>query len=329
MSKKIAVVGASGLVGRTLLNVLEENLIDGEYTLFSSRKSEGLKVEFFNKTYVFQQLTESAVNKRIFDYAIFAAGSSVSEKYASVFVNRGATVIDNSSFFRKKTNVPLVCAGINDSDCLLSNGIISNPNCSTVQAVNALKPLHDKYKIKRLVFTTFQSVSGAGKKGIDALDDGLKYKYGKFPYRIYSNVIPQIGDFDDDGYAEEENKLIFETKKILHDENIKITATAIRVPVYYCHCINVNAEMELPFDLNELICDLSVKPNINVLKTPYYPTALDCVNSDDVYVGRVRRDFSRENSINMWIAANNLRRGAATNAVEILKYLIQNDFKRK
>ena len=324
MSKKIAVAGASGLVGRTILNVLEENLICGDYVLFSSQKSEGLKVKFFGKTHVFQKLTEEEVKKQRFDYAIFAAGSAVSEKYAELFVKQGATVIDNSSFFRKRNDVPLVCAGINDEDCLNSNGIIANPNCSTIQAVNALKPLHDKYKIKRLVFTTLQSVSGAGKKGIDALDEGINYKYGKFPYRIYSNALPQIGDFDKDGYTEEENKLVFETRKILHDESIKITATAVRVPVYYCHSISVNVETELPFNLDELICDLTVKPNVNVLKTPYYPTAMDCVNSDDIFIGRVRRDFSRENAINMWIVANNLRRGAATNAVEILKFLMKN-----
>jgi len=251
---KLAVVGATGLVGRTALKVLEEKCLPIlEYIFLASSKSAGSKINFMNKEYEVQELTLNSFDEKI-DFAIFCAGGEISKKYAPIAAKNGCIVIDNSSYFRMAEDVPLVVPEVNPEDIYSNKGIIANPNCSTIQAVVPLKPLHDKYKIKRIVYSTYQAVSGAGKKGVEDLENGIKGKknLAKFPYPIYSNCLPHIDVFLDDGYTKEEHKMINETRKILHDENIKITATTVRVPVFNSHSESINVEFENDFDLEEL-----------------------------------------------------------------------------
>ena len=325
---KVAIVGATGLVGRTVLKVLEEkNMSYLNYTLFSSEKSSGSKINFFNMNYIVCKLDERSFNQN-FDFAIFCAGGSVSEKYIPIAVSKGCTVIDNSSVFRMVEDVPLVVPEVN-SECIFNNkGIIANPNCSTIQAVLPLKPLDDKYKIKRIIYSTYQSVSGAGRLGIEDLEkksnnDNLQ----KFSYSIYNNCIPHIDDFTQDGYTKEEHKMINETRKILNKPHLPITATAVRVPVVNCHGESINVEFEEDFDIYDIKVMLQNFPGIIVVDDPeknYYPLASKANGNNEVFVGRIRRDFSVNYGINLWVVADNLRKGAATNAVQILEKLIQN-----
>ncbi len=325
---KVAIVGATGLVGRTVLKVLEEkNMSYLNYTLFSSEKSSGSKINFFNMNYIVYKLDERSFNQN-FDFAIFCAGGSVSEKYIPIAVAKGCTVIDNSSVFRMAEDVPLVVPEVN-SECIFNNkGVIANPNCSTIQAVLPLKPLDDNYKIKRIIYSTYQAVSGAGRLGIEDLEkksnnDNLQ----KFSYSIYNNCIPHIDDFTQDGYTKEEHKMINETRKILNKPHLPITATAVRVPVVNCHGESINVEFEEDFDIYDIKVMLQNFPGIIVVDDPeknYYPLASKANGNNEVFVGRIRRDFSVNYGINLWVVADNLRKGAATNAVQILEKLIQN-----
>ena len=328
MSKKykIAIVGATGLVGRTVLKVLEEkNFSNFYYNLFSSAKSAGSKIRFLNEDYIVRELTKETFKEK-FDYAIFCAGSKASETYAPIAAENGCTVIDNSSVFRMSPDVPLVVPEVNPEDIFKHSGIISNPNCSTIQAVLPLKPINDKYKIKRIIYSTYQAVSGAGRFGIEDLEtkaseDTLK----KFPYPIYNNCLPHIDVFMEDGYTKEEHKMIDETRKILHSPNLPITATTVRVPVVNCHSECINVELEEKFDLYDIKMILENFPGIIIADNPeknIYPIATKVDGNDEVFVGRIRRDFSVDNGLNLWVVADNLRKGAATNAVQILEKLV-------
>lgn len=325
---KIAIVGSSGLVGRTVLKVLEEKRFSNAYyTLFSSKNSAGQKINFLGQEYILCELTENSFNQN-FDYAIFCAGGEVSKKYAPIAVSKGCIVIDNSSVFRMNPEVPLVVPEVNPEQIFKNKGIISNPNCSTIQAVVALKPLDDAYNIKRIVYSTYQAVSGAGRFGIEDLENKA---YGnalkKFPYPIYTNCIPHIDVFMEDSYTKEEHKMIEETRKILNKPDLAITATAVRVPIVNCHGESINIEFEKDFDLYDVKMLLQNSPGIIVadnLEKNKYPLASYANGYDDVFVGRIRRDFSVKYGINLWVVADNLRKGAATNAIQILEKLIQN-----
>lgn len=324
----LAIVGASGLVGRTFLKVLEERDFPFENIyMMSSYRSAGKTVTFKGKDYVLEELTEHSFDKPI-DIALFSAGGSTSEKFAPVAAAHGCTVVDNSSAWRMDPEVPLVVPEVNPHDIDWNKGIIANPNCSTIQAMVALKPLHDKYKIKRIVYSTYQAVSGSGLKGIKDLEEGLKGNdiMTAYPHPIANNCLPHIDVFLDNGYTKEEMKMINETHKILGDDSIKVTATTVRVPVFACHSESINLEFEKPFDLDELKQDLASFPGLNLMDDPannVYPLARDIEGKDDVYVGRVRRDFSVENGVNLWVVADNIRKGAATNAVQIAELLLE------
>ena len=325
---KLAIVGATGLVGRTALKILEEkNLPNFQYKLFCSKKSAGNIIKFFGKDYIAEELTETSFDEG-FDFAIFSAGGDTSKKFAPIAASKGCIVIDNSSAFRMDPDVPLVVPEVNPDDIKSNHGIIANPNCSTIQAVVALKPLDDKYKTKRIVYSTYQAVSGAGKNGLEDLlnkssGDDLK----KFPHSIYNNCLPHIDIFMEDGYTKEEHKMIDETRKILGRQDIKITATTVRVPVENCHGESINIEFENDFDLEEVKSILKNSKGIKLCDEPqnnFYPLATMANGTDDVYVGRLRRDFSQPNSLNMWCVADNIRKGAASNAIQIMEEIIKN-----
>ncbi|MCI8471324.1 MAG: aspartate-semialdehyde dehydrogenase [Clostridia bacterium] len=324
---RVAIVGATGLVGRTVLKVLEEkNLPHITYTLFSSAKSAGSRIRFLNQDYIICELNETSFDSH-FDYAIFCAGSSVSEKYIPIAVQKGCIVIDNSSVFRMHKDVPLVVPEVNPEDLLSHNGIISNPNCSTIQAMLPLKAIDQKYSIKRIVYSTYQAVSGAGRLGIEDLENRADENHlQKFPCPIYNNCIPHIDVFMEHGYTKEEYKMIEETRKILHHPNLPITATAVRVPIVNCHGESINIELEKEFDIYDIRLLLENSPGIVVVDNPeknYYPLASKSNGNDEVFVGRIRRDFSIKNGLNLWVVADNLRKGAATNAIQILEKLIK------
>ena len=325
---KVAIVGSSGLVGRTVLKILEEkNFLNVTYTLFSSKNSAGKKVKFLGENYVFCELSESSFNTH-FDYAIFCAGGDISKKYIPIAVSKECIVIDNSSVFRMDPNVPLVIPEVNPEQIFKHNGIIANPNCSTIQAVLVLKPLDDKYNLKRIIYSTYQAVSGAGRFGIEDLENKA---YGstlkQFPYPIFNNCLPHIDVFMEDGYTKEEHKMIDETRKILNKPDLPITATAVRVPVTNCHSESINVELENDFDLYDIKILLQNYPGILVadnIEKNQYPIASKVNGNDEVFVGRIRRDYSIPYGLNLWVVADNLRKGAATNAVQILEKLIQN-----
>ncbi len=320
-----AIIGATGLVGSTFLKVLEEKKLEiDEYYLFASARSKGKKVTFMNKEYTIEELTEETP-KRKFTYALFSAGSSISDKYAKEFNRYGTIVIDNSSRFRMDENVPLIVPEVNIKEAY-GKLLIANPNCSTIQAVVALKPLHTQYKIRRIIYSTYQAVSGAGINGInDLIETSLGNEPKKFPYKIYNNCIPHIDVFLYNGYTKEEEKMINETRKILNDETIDITATCVRVPIFNSHAESINVEFKNEFDIDNLKQLLAKSPGIALVddtKNNIYPLNTFATNKDDVFVGRVRKDFSLKNSINMWVVADNVRKGAASNAVQILEKLI-------
>ena len=323
---KVAIVGATGLVGRTVLKVIEErDLFPVEYVLFSSKKSAGIKIEFGGINYKVQELTESSFNIG-FDYAIFCAGSDVSKKYIPIAVSKGCIAIDNSSVYRMDKDVPLVVPEVNPEKIYKNNGIIANPNCSTIQAVVPLKPIDDKYTIKRIVYSTYQAVSGAGRAGIEDLENGWSgFENKRFPHPIFNNCIPHIDVFFDYGYTKEEHKMINETIKILDKPNLPITATTVRVPIFNCHSESINLELKNEFDIYDIKILLQNSPGIIVvddIEKNYYPLASKADGHDEVFVGRIRRDFSVKNGINLWVVADNLRKGAATNAVQILQELL-------
>ena len=323
---KIAIIGSTGLVGRTVLKVLEEkNFKNCTYTLFASKKSAGTKVPFLGQNYIIQELTEDSFKFK-FDYAIFCAGGSVSEKFIPIAVSNGCTVIDNSSVYRMNKEVPLVVPEVNPEKIFENKGIIANPNCSTIQAVVALKPLDDKYKIKRIVYSTYQAVSGAGKAGIEDLENGMKGLVPKkFPHPIFNNCLPHIDIFESDGYTKEEYKMINETRKILNKPMLPVTATCVRVPVLNCHSESINIEFKSNFDIYDVKMLLQNSPGIILVddvEKDYYPLASKADGYDEVFVGRIRRDYSVPFGINLWVVSDNLRKGAATNAVQILEKLL-------
>ena len=328
---KLALVGATGLVGRTALKVLEEfKLPISNYVLFASSKSAGTKIHFNGKDYIVKELTENSFKDEHFDFAIFSAGATTSKHFAPIAASTGCIVIDNSSAFRMDKDVPLVVPEVNPEEILKNKGIIANPNCSTIQAVVVLKPLDDAYKIKRIVYSTYQAVSGAGKKALNDYENGIKkhfnplhsYNLEKFDYEIFDNCIPQIDVFEDNLYTKEEMKMINETRKILKKPNLSITATAVRVPVRNCHGESINIEFENSFYLRDVLDILSASIGIKVINTPQYPMPINVSGYNNVYVGRIRRDNSINNGLNLWVVADNIRKGAATNAVQILKDLI-------
>lgn len=261
------------------------------------------------------------------DIALFSAGGDTSLKYAPIAAKAGVVVIDNSSAWRMDPEVPLVVPEVNPEDILKNKGIIANPNCSTIQAMVALKPLDDKYTIKRVVYSTYQAVSGAGVKGYNDLKNGVNGAAPqKFPYPIYGNVLPHIDVFLENGYTKEEMKMVNETRKILHRPDMRITATTARVPVFHGHSESINVEFEKPFELKELVATLAAAPGIIIeddVANNKYPMPIYAEDHDEVYVGRIRRDESVESGVNLWVVADNIRKGAATNAVQIAQKLIE------
>ncbi len=324
----IAVVGATGMVGRTFLKVLEERDFPYENLyVFASPRSAGQRVKCKDIEYTVEELKEDSFDRDI-DIALFSAGGDISKKYAQIAASKGVVVVDNSSAWRMEKDVPLVVPEVNPQDIKWHKGIIANPNCSTIQAVVALKPLHDKYKIKRVVYSTYQAVSGSGVKGIMALEEGLKGSdiAKTYPHPIANNCLPHIDIFLENGYTKEEMKMINETQKILGDYDIKITATTVRVPVFDCHSESVNLEFEKNFEVHEVKNLLSNSKGIVLqddVENNLYPLAINAKGTDLVYIGRVRRDFSLEKGLNLWIVADNIRKGAATNAVQIAEELIK------
>ncbi len=327
-SPNLALVGATGVVGSTILKVLEERdfPFDNLY-IMASRKSAGSSITYKGKTYIVEELNEKSFDKPI-DIALFSAGGSVSEKYAKIAASKGVVVVDNSSAWRMDPEVPLVVPEVNANDILWNKGIIANPNCSTIQAMVPLKPLHDKYVIERIVFSTYQAVSGTGVKGIEDLKQGLSGNdlLLAYPHPIAGNCLPHIDSFLENGYTKEEMKMVNETRKILGDDSIRITATTVRVPVFDSHSESINLEFEKPFELKEVKDLLTATPGLIVLDDPsnnLYPLARSAAGKDEVFVGRIRRDESVENGLNLWVVADNIRKGAATNAVQIAELLIK------
>ena len=324
---KLAIVGATGLVGRSVLKVLEEKKLPIEsYHLFATKKSAGEVFYINDNKYVVEELTENSFDSG-FDFAIFSAGGDISKKYAPIAVKNGCIVVDNSSYFRMDKDVPLVVPEVNMKDAYSHHGIIANPNCSTIQAMLPLKALDDKYKIKRIIYSTYQAVSGAGKDALCDLENinGSK-PLKKFPHPIYNNCLPHIDVFMENGYTKEELKMINETRKILHNPNLRITATTVRVPVSNSHSESINVEFEKKFELDELINTLKNFPNIVLVDDPasnLYPMPITATGHDEVFVGRVRRDESVASGVNLWVVADNIRKGAASNAVQIIEKLIE------
>jgi len=323
----LAVVGATGMVGRTFIKVLEErNLpIENIYFMASSR-SAGSTLTYKGKDYIVEELTESSFDKDI-DIALFSAGADTSKKFSPIAASKGCVVIDNSSAWRMDPEVPLVVPEVNPQDIKWHKGIIANPNCSTIQAVVALKPLHDKYSIKRVVYSTYQAVSGAGMKGYTDLEEGLKGQPPKkFPHPIAGNCLPHIDSFLPNGYTKEEMKMINETRKIMGLPNLRVTATTVRVPVFNGHSESINVEFEKQFDLDELKEILRNAPGVIVQDDPannVYPMPIYATGKDETFVGRISRDESVESGVNLWVVADNIRKGAATNAVQIAQELIK------
>lgn len=327
----IAVVGATGMVGNKFLQVLKErNLPVENYYLFASSKSAGKQIDFMGKAHTVIELNADNVDKLKgkIDFALFSAGAGVSKEYAPLFVKAGAVVVDNSSQWRMDESVPLVVPEVNPEDVKWNSGIIANPNCSTIQAVVALKPLKDAFGLKRVIYSTYQAVSGAGVAGYSDLENGIKGEAPKkFPCPIAYNMLPHIDVFMEDGYTKEEWKMIEETRKILHDKDLKVTATTVRVPVYYGHSESINAEFISPCTKEKLFAALSGAKGLVVMddiKNNVYPTPLFCEDRDEVYVGRIRIDNSVDSGANLWVVADNIRKGAATNAVQIVELLIKN-----
>jgi len=331
---KLAVVGATGVVGQKMIQVLEEkNLPINEYVFFASKRSSGKTLKFMDDVYCIKELKEDSL-KDNFDFAIFSAGSDTALKYAPIAAENDCIVIDNSSAFRMHYDVPLVVPEVNPETIHQHKGIIANPNCSTIQAVCALKPLDDAFNIKRIIYSTYQAVSGAGSKGIHDLENGIidcysstNYELEKFPYPIFNNCLPHIDKFLDNGYTKEEEKMINETRKILGKSNLAITATTVRVPVFNCHCESINIEFEKEFELENVINILEKANGIIVQDNPseeFYAIPTTVSGCNEVFVSRIRRDFSIKNGLNLWVVADNIRKGAATNAVQILEKLINN-----
>ena len=318
---KVAIVGATGLVGSTFLKVLEErDLGITDLYLFASARSAGKKINFRGQEYTVEELTESSFDRDI-DIALFSAGGDISRKFAPIAASKGVLVIDNSSAWRMEEGVPLVVPEVNPERALENRGIIANPNCSTIQCMAPLKALAEKYGLKRIIYSTYQAVSGTGQKGVEDLQNGLKGLEPKaYPHQIVNNCLPHIDSFLENGYTKEEMKMVNETRKILELPNLPVTATCVRVPVINSHSVSITAELNRDFDIDELKQALADYDGVVLVDDPQkniYPLAAEATGQDKVFVGRVRRDFSKEKSINLWVVADNIRKGAATNAVQI------------
>jgi aspartate-semialdehyde dehydrogenase len=328
MNYNVAVVGATGMVGRKFIEILESrNFPIENIYFFASKRSAGKTLKFKASEILVEELKEDNIKNKKIDFALFSAGGDISKEFAPVFVKYGATVIDNSSAWRMNPEVPLVIPEVNAEDIKWNKGIIANPNCSTIQALVALKPLHDKYKIKRIVYSTYQAVSGAGLSGFNDLKNGYTGEAPKkFSYAIAGNILPHIDVFLENGYTKEEMKMIDETKKMLHDDSLKITATTARVPVFHGHSESINVELEKPFELEDIF-EIYKNAEGIVLKddvdNSVYPMPIDVAGHDEVYVGRIRRDFSVDNGLNLWVVADNIRKGAALNAIQIAEHIIK------
>ncbi len=323
----VAIVGATGNVGRKFLEILaERNFPIKNLYLYASKRSAGKKMTFKGNEYTVIETCKENIEDKELDFALFSAGGDTSLEFAPIFSKIGAVVIDNSSAWRMDPKVPLVVPEVNPEDIKWHNGIIANPNCSTIQAMPVLKAIDDAYGLKRVIYSTYQAVSGAGMQGIKDLEDGLKgVKPKKFPYPIAGNCLPHIDVFLENGYTKEEMKMIQETRKILHNPDLKITATTVRVPVLNSHSESINLELNKEFEVSDIVSLLNtakgvvVYDNIEELK---YPTPLSVTGKDEVYVGRIRRDFSIDNGLNLWVVADNIRKGAALNAVQIAELMI-------
>jgi len=325
---KVAVVGATGMVGEVMLQVLaERNFPVTELIPVASEKSVGKEIEFKGKTYKVVGLETAVAMKP--EIALFSAGGETSLAWAPKFAEAGTTVIDNSSAWRMHADKKLIVPEINASELTKDDKIIANPNCSTIQMVLALAPLHKKYNIKRIIVSTYQSITGTGVKAVEQLENEYVGAKGEmaYKYQIHRNAIPQCDSFEDNGYTKEEMKLVRETQKILSDKTIAVTATAVRVPIVGGHSEAVNVEFSNDFEVSDVRRILHETPGVVVqdnTDTYTYPMPLFAQGKDDVFVGRIRRDESQPNTLNMWIVADNLRKGAATNTIQIAEYLVAN-----
>jgi aspartate-semialdehyde dehydrogenase len=330
----VAVVGATGLVGKEIISILEERSFPlGELKLLASERSAGELLDCSGKSYIVEVLSEDSFEG--IDIGLFSPGGEVSAKYAPIAAAAGAVVIDNTSHFRMDPDVPLVVPEVNPEDIAeyTKKGIIANPNCSTIQLVVALKPIYDEAGIKRIVVSTYQAVSGAGKDAIDELHDQIvavmsqkPLKCETFPYQIAFNCLPQIDVFLENGYTKEEMKMVNETRKIFGDDDLALTATTVRVPVFFSHSESVNIETEDKLTVEQVRNLLEKAPGVSLIDKPealQYPLAIGATGKDDVMVGRIREDESVENGLNLWVVADNVRKGAALNAVQIAEHLIK------
>jgi len=316
----VAVLGATGLVGGTILSVLESrNFPVGKLLPLASARSAGKEIAFDGRPYTVQEISEASLAGA--DVVFFAAGGAVSKQWAPVAAGLGALVVDNSSVFRMEQDIPLVVPEVNPGD-LRRTGIIANPNCSTIQSVVALNPLK-RWGIKRVVYSSYQAVSGSGQRGLTDLDEGRQDFY---PYPITGNVLPHIDSFLEDGYTKEERKMMDETRKILHLPELAVTATTVRVPVRYGHGVSINVQLAQPYELSELRAALASQEGLVVQDDPassLYPMPITAEGHDEVFVGRIRRDDSVENGVNLWVVADNVRKGAAVNAVQIAQRVLE------
>ena len=324
---KVAVIGATGVVGTVMLNLLDKRKFPvTEIIPVASERSVGNKIKFQGKEYSIVSLTEAVAMKP--DIALFSAGGSTSQEWAPKFAENGTRVVDNSSAWRMDSTKKLIVSEVNSETLTKDDYIIANPNCSTMQMLVVLAPLHKKFKIKRLVISTYQSVSGTGKNAIDQLYSERNGSNSEkvYPYSIDQNLLPHCDVFEEGGYTKEENKLINETRKILNDNSIQITSTAVRVPIELCHGESVNIEFVDEFNLEEVLSVLRSSPGLIVEDEPeknIYPMPINASNKDEVFVGRIRRDFSIKSGLNLWIVSDNLRKGAATNTIQIAEKLIE------
>jgi len=325
---KLAIVGATGMVGNEILKIIQEkNLVYSELILVASNKSKGKELIINNKSHFIIDLEEMLSKKP--DLALFSAGSHISKIWAPKLAEIGCKVIDNSSYWRMSVDHKLIIPEINGAQLEKNDIIVANPNCSTIQLLIAIAPLHKKYKIKRIIISTYQSVTGTGKQAVDQLNNEEQGLAGEmaYPHPIYRNALPHIDDFEENGYTKEEMKMVNETHKIL-DKSIAITATAVRIPIEGGHCESVNITFSNDFIINDIYKTLNNTKGLKVVDDIHknsYPMPISSKGKDEVFVGRIRRDHSEKNSLNLWIVADNLRKGAATNTVQIAEYIIKND----
>ncbi len=326
MKYNIGIVGASGLVGETVIKILEERKIEhNNLILFASKRSAGQEIIVNEKSHIIIELSEENIRKQAIDFVIFAASAKLSEQFSPVFVEENAIVIDNSSHFRMDPKVPLIVPEVNPYALDNHKGIIANPNCSTIQSLMALKVIDDLFKVQRVLYTTYQSVSGSGTAGINDLKDKTKNNY---PHYIHHNIIPHIDDFLENKYTKEEMKMIDESKKILNNPNLKISATCARVPIMNTHAVSMIVECENEIDIELLSRQYDAEEGIVLCDDIFnnqYPLAENASGKDDVYIGRIRQDLAFDNAISLWTVADNIRKGAAGNSIDILELLIKKE----